>query len=132
MQDYRKNQQPTAMTAHTTRTAPRGRDWRSSISDHVAYALVVYTGLQIFVTVNAMKAEGGSILPYFALILLVAIIIPFCRFFEKRWTGLSDEEAGDMKYAPAFRRDVIGLWLLAIGVPFALTAAIKALLSLSA
>ncbi len=129
MRDYIKDQQPTAATAHI---APQTRDWRAKISDHVAYALVVYTGLQIFMTVNAMKSGGASILPYLALILLVAIIIPFCRFFEKRWSGLSDAEAGDMKFQSAFRRDVIGLWLLAFGIPLALTAAIKGLLSLVA
>ena len=37
------------------------------MSDHVAYALLVYTGLQIFVTMGALKTEHGSILPYFAL-----------------------------------------------------------------
>ena len=28
-------------------TAKRGRDWRKAMSDHVAYALLVYTALQI-------------------------------------------------------------------------------------
>ena len=28
-------------------TAPRVRDWRKAMSDHVAYGLLVYTALQI-------------------------------------------------------------------------------------
>ncbi|TRD11546.1 hypothetical protein FGU71_06525 [Erythrobacter insulae] len=112
-----------------TGTEERGTDWRKSISDHVAYALLTYTGLQIFVTVKALSEGLSSILPYFALIVLVAAIIPACRWFEKRWQGLSDQEASDPAYAGAFRRDTILLWSLAIGLPLLLTGIFKALFS---
>ncbi|MEO1047017.1 MAG: hypothetical protein AAFR32_01755 [Pseudomonadota bacterium] len=95
------------------------------MSDHVAYALLVYTGLQIFMTVKALAEGFSSILPYAALIILVAAIIPACRWFERRWTGLTDEEAVDPSYASLFRRDIIGLWFLAIGLPFVLTGLVK-------
>lgn len=97
------------------------RDWRKSMSDNVAYALLVYTALQIFVTVAAMKSGTDSILPYLALIVLVAGIIPACRWFERRWRDLSDDEAHDPALAGAFRKDLLKLWLLAIGLPFLLT-----------
>ena len=97
------------------------RDWRKSMSDHVAYALLVYTGLQIFVTVHAMKEGSHSILPYFALVILVAGIIPACRWFERRWITLSDEEGSDPALAGAFRSDALKLWAMAIGLPFLLT-----------
>ena len=61
-------------TENTLQTAAHAetRDWRKAMSDNVAYALLVYTGLTIFVTVNAMKSGGGmSILPYLALVVLV-------------------------------------------------------------
>ncbi len=103
----------------------RSNDWRRSMSNHVAYALLAYTGLQIFVTVKALAEGFSSLLPYFALVLLVAAIIPACRWFERRWTGLSDEQAADPAYLPAFRREVIMLWSLAIGLPFLLTALFK-------
>ncbi|MEM9501701.1 MAG: hypothetical protein AAF941_07635 [Pseudomonadota bacterium] len=106
-------------------TRSNAHNWRKAMSDHVAYALLVYTGLQIFVTVKALAHGFPSILPYIALVILVAGIIPACRWFEKRWTDLSDEEAADMAYARAFRRDTIGLWLLAIGLPFLLTGIFK-------
>ena len=101
------------------------RDWRKSMSDNVAYALLVYTALQIFVTVAAMKSGTDSILPYLALIVLVAGIIPACRWFERRWRDLSDDEAHDPALAGAFRKDLLKLWLLAIGLPFLLTGCFK-------
>lgn len=114
--------------AHRHNTAIKTRDWRKSMSDHVAYSLLVYTGLQIFLTVKALSEGFSSILPYMALVVLVAAIIPACRWFEKRWAWMSDEQAADMQYAAAFRRDMIGLWLMAISLPVILTGVLKALL----
>ena len=104
-----------------THSVEETRDWRKGISDHVASALVVYTGLQIFVTVSAMKKGLDSIVPYLALILLVAAIIPACRKFERRWTHLSDEAAHDPALAGAYRKDLALLWTVAIVLPIALT-----------
>lgn len=111
------------------RTDARTRDWRKSMSDHVAYALLVYTALQIFVTVKALEGGTSSILPYVALVVLVAGIIPACRWFEKRWSKLDDEQAADMSLAGSFRRDTIFLWIGAIGLPFLLTAIFKMLVA---
>ncbi len=102
-------------------------DWRKRMSDTIAYALLVYTALQIFVTMNALKSEGGSLLPYLALIILVAAIIPSCRRFERRWNRLTDAQAADPALAPWFRRDRLVVWALAIGLPFAITAAFRLL-----
>lgn len=114
--------------SHQQVSTAKTRDWRKAMSDHVAYALLVYTGLQIFLTVKALSSGFSSILPYLALIVLVAAIIPACRWFERRWSWLSDEQAADMTYAGAFRRDTIALWLLAISLPLGLTALFKAIL----
>ncbi|NYH96230.1 hypothetical protein [Novosphingobium marinum] len=111
----------------TGRTGTRRLDWRRKMSDNIAYGLLVYTALQIFVTVHALKTEGGSLLPYFALVVLVAGIIPACRWFEKRWNRLSDDEASDPALSSYFRRDQIAVWLLAIGLPFLFTALFKGL-----
>lgn len=110
-------------------SANRVRDWRKAMSDHVAYALLVYTGLQIFVTVKALAEGSSTALPYLALIVLVAGIIPVCRWFEQRWAGLSDAQGTDPSYAPAFKRDAAALWAMAIGLPFGLTLIFKMLLS---
>lgn len=102
-------------------------DWRKAMSDNVAYALLVYTALQIFMTISAMKnLAAGSILPYFSLIVLVAAIIPACRRFERRWEKLDDERAHDPSMRGYYRRDQALLWLLAIGLPFVLTGLILA------
>lgn len=113
-------------------SAPRKRDWRKAMSDNVALALIVYTGLQIFVTVHALKEGVSSTLPYFALIILVAAIIPACRWFEKRWKYLSDAQAADESYRSAFRRDQLWLWVIAIGLPFLLTGILKAIFAANA
>lgn len=105
----------------------RLKDWRKAMSDHVAYALLVYTGLQIFVTVHAMKEGSNSILPYLALIVLVAAIIPACRWFERRWISLSDAQGTDPDLAGDFRRDITMLWALAICLPLLLTGLFKLL-----
>lgn len=124
-----KNDQTASSRAQAQQSRAHGLDWRKSMSDHVAYALLVYTGLQIFVTVHAIKGDSSSvsILPYIALVVLVAGIIPACRWFEKRWMGLSDAEAADPSYRPAFRRDITGLWALAITLPLLLTAIFTAI-----
>ncbi len=105
----------------------RPLDWRKRMSDNIAYALLVYTGLQIFVTVGALKGEQASLLPYLALIVLVVAIIPTCRRFEQRWNRLTAEQAADPALARYYKRDRLTLWLLAIGLPFALTGVFKLL-----
>lgn len=105
----------------------RKLDWRKRMSDNIAYALLVYTGLQIFVTVHALKTGSTSLLPYLALVVLVAAIIPACRAFESRWLVISDEAAADPGYKSIYRRDQIFLWLMAIGLPLFLTGLFKLL-----
>jgi hypothetical protein len=90
--------------------------------------LLVYTGLQIYFTMQALHAEsGGSLLPYFALIVLVVAIIPACRMFERRWNRLNDVQAADPVFAQRYRRDRLLVWLLAIGLPFLVTGMFRLL-----
>jgi hypothetical protein len=108
--------------------ATQKADWRRRMSDNIAFALLAYTTLQIFVTMGALRGEeGGSLLPYLALIILVVAIIPACRSFERRWNRLTDEQAHDPALTRYYRRDQFWLWLLAIGLPFALTGLFKCL-----
>lgn len=102
-------------------------DWRKSMSDNAAIALIVYTGLNIFLTVEAIRETGMRSLAMVCLILLVAAIIPACRMFEKRWREASEEEAHDRALSGAYRRDQLALWLLALGLPFGLTALFSSL-----
>ncbi len=48
---------------HSNGAAPRkagALDWRKKMSDTIAYALLVYTGLQIFVTMQALHADRAD------------------------------------------------------------------------
>jgi hypothetical protein len=103
------------------------RDWRKKISDHIAYGLLVYTGLQIFLTIAALRQESTSLLPYLALVILVGAIIPACRMVERRWTCLSESEARDPAREMAYRRDRMMVWMAAIGMPFALSGLFRVL-----
>ncbi len=112
-------------SARTHKHAGRKIDWRRRMSDNVAYALLVYTGLQIWVTMGTLNNGSGSFLPYLALIVLVAAIIPGCRMFENRWNPLSDSEAANPELRDRFRRDQIVLWLCAIALPVLITGLFK-------
>lgn len=122
----------TLSSNETTSTAKREYplDWRKKMSDHVAWALIVYTGLHIFATMSAMKATGMKAFALLALIILVVGIIPSCRKFEKSWREISDEQASDVAYEGAFKRDLTMLWGLALGLPFVLTAIFRGIAAL--
>lgn len=117
----------TATAASTRRVTGTQVDWRKAMSDNVASALIVYTGLNIFLTVEAIKSTGLKSVAMVCLVVLVAAIIPACRMFEKGWREIPDAQAHDPALAGAYRRDQLKLWLLALGLPFALTAVFHAL-----
>lgn len=93
------------------------KSYSKRISDHVAVALVVYTLALIFITSPAMKSEGTSILPYFALVGFVGMVIPACRNMERRWQGLEKSDSGDGSLDGRFTADRIKLWVAALGIP---------------
>lgn len=104
--------------------------WERRISNHVAYALLAYTGLQIFVVMGAIKGEGMSILPYLGLVALVGIVIPICRRVEKRWQALSRSDRSEASLTQIYSSDRLGIWLFAIGFPFAFVLVVKGLAAL--
>ncbi len=104
----------------------RPLDWRKRMSDHVAWSLLVYTAIQIIA--NAVALTGGShasILPYFALVILVLAVIPGWRLFEARWSELGDAEAADPSLAGAYARDRALIWLAALTLPVLMTGFFK-------
>jgi uncharacterized membrane protein len=113
-----------------TAPATRRLDWRKRMSDTVAYALLIYTALQILVTMHALSQNNASMLPLFGLVVLVAAIIPLFRHYERHWEGLDDVAAADPSRKPLFRRDQLSVWLFAIGLPFAVTGLFKAIVPL--
>jgi len=106
--------------------SPYPLDWRKRMSDTVAYALLVYTALQILVTMHVLAEGSSSMLPLFALVVLVAGIIPLFRHYERHWEGLDDNAAADPGRRSLYRRDQLAVWLLAVGLPFAITGLFRA------
>ena len=80
-----------------------------------------------FLTVEAIRETGLRSLAMVCLIILVVAIIPACHKLDKRWRDLSESDAHDRALASAYRRDRILLWLVAIGLPFALTLLFRAM-----
>lgn len=117
-------------TAKAENRAAHKLDWRRKISDHVAFGLLIYTGLHIFLTLTALKSGSGSMLPYLALVVLVAAVIPACRWFEMRWEELTADDVSDPALSPQFRREVTMLWLTVVGLPVALTFGFKGIAAL--
>lgn len=113
--------------ATTVKTVAPETVWERRISNHVAYALLAYTGLQIFVVMGAINDDGMSILPYLGLIALVGIVIPICRRMEKRWQALGRSELSESSLMRIYRGDRLGIWLFAIGFPFAFVLLVKAI-----
>lgn len=104
--------------------------WEKRISNHVAYALLAYTGLQIFVVMGAIRGESMSILPYLGLIVLVGLVIPLCRRVEKRWQALSRSALSENSLTQIYRGDRLGIWMFAIGFPFAFVLLVKGIAAL--
>lgn len=100
--------------------APASRDWARRISDHLAYGLLVYTALQIFVTMKQLKEIDHSLPPYLALVVLVAAIIPGARAMEACWQSVPPGEQHDRTHQRRFARDRAIIWLVVIGLPFLL------------
>jgi hypothetical protein len=111
---------------HVEQEAVHPHGWSRKMSDHIAYALLVYTGLNIVLTVGAIKgALEGSILPYFSLVLLVAAIIPACRSLERRWERLDLASADEGALHRRFNRDRVMVWIAAIALPVLITGLFK-------
>lgn len=100
--------------------------WDKKMSNNCAFALLVYTMMQIFFVISFIETKGMSIAPYFGLVVLVALIIPFCRNFEKRWEQIAQSNLSDQSMAARFRKDQVVLWTLAIGLPFVFVGLITA------
>ncbi len=105
-----------ARAEHATHSRTH-KSFAKRISDHVAVALVVYTLALIFITSPAMSSEGTSILPYFMLVVFVAMVIPACRNMERRWQAFEKSGVRDSGLESRFNADRIKLWVAALGIP---------------
>ena len=98
------------------------KGYAKRMSDHVAFALITYTLMLIFVVTPSMESKGMSILPYFLLVLLVGAVIPSLRRFEHKWKMLENSELGEGGLETRFVFDRVKLWVGAIGIPLLIAA----------
>lgn len=125
-------------TTHKSLTVSERRDpvfdggirWDKKMSNHCAFALLTYTLLQIFFVMGAIETKGMSIAPYFGLLVLVAIIIPFCRKYEQRWQKMGDRGLTQQSLSTKFRKDLVILWGLALILPFVFVGLFKTISTL--
>lgn len=109
-----------AKAEHATHTRAH-KSYAKRISDHVAVALVVYTLMLIFITSPSLESKGASILPYFMLVIFVAMVIPACRNMEHRWKTLEASNLGGEGLETRFGIDRVKLWAGAILIPILLS-----------
>ena len=98
------------------------KSYSKQMSNHVAYALVIYTMLLIWRVTPTMETDGTSIFPYFLLVLFVAAVIPSAHGLEKRWQKLQESDLGDGGLDTRFAMDRVKLWVAAILIPFGIAA----------
>jgi hypothetical protein len=103
-------------------TVQSHKSYAKRISGHIAYALVAYTLLLIFVVAPVLKSEGTAIWPYLLLVVLVGAVIVPCRNLERRWQNVIGSQSERL-----FFRNVAGLWLFALALPIMLMLAIRAI-----
>ena len=87
------------------------KTYTKRISDNIAYALIVYTMMLIFLVAGAIKTSGTSIMPYILLMLFVAVVIPMARKLEKKWEMLDQSELSDSSLNRRFNIDRTKLWI---------------------
>lgn len=95
----------------------QAKSCKNRISDHIAFALIVYTLMLIFMVTPAIKAKGMAIWPYFLLVFLVILMVPFCRGIERRWARFEGSIESGSPEARRFVFDRCKLWIVAVGVP---------------
>lgn len=92
------------------------------ISDNIAYALIVYTMMLIFLVAGAIKTDGVSIMPYILLMLFIVFVIPMARKLEKKWEMLDQSELSDSSLKRRYNIDRTKLWIGTFALPLFLTA----------
>ena len=90
------------------------RYWHRKMSNNIAAALVLFTGLQIFVISTVVASGATSLLYHLGIALLIAAIVPACRAMERRWEVQSQRSMG---IAERFRLDQLKLWGTALLLP---------------
>ncbi len=97
------------------------KSYAKRMSDNIAIAMVAYTLMLIFMVTPKLESGGMSIFPYFVLVILVGLAIPYGHKLERRWDRLGVSELSVSGLNTRFAIDRIILWIAAIGVPLLLS-----------
>lgn len=106
------------------------KTYTKRISDNIAYALIVYTMMLIFLVAGAIKTSSMSIFPYLLLMLFVAVVIPMARKLEKKWEVLDESELSDNSLRNRYNMDRTKLWISTLSIPLILMVACSAISAL--
>ena len=109
--------------AHSVQHSRSHMSCAKRMSTHIAYALVVYTLLLIFIVSPELETKGMAIWPYLALVAQVGAVIPVCRNIERRWQALDAGNSGELEGRLKF--DDVKLWAGAVGMPVLLMLLFK-------
>lgn len=86
---------------------------------HVAWALLVHTVLIIMLVGHRVADHAATMLGQMVVVAMIAMFVLIARDFHYRWRAspvqLSPE---DERRIGRYRRDIILLWSLALGLPF--------------
>jgi hypothetical protein len=89
------------------------------MSNNLAWALVLFTGLQIAVISGVVATGASTILYHLGIAVLIAAVVPAARNLERRWESLSQSDLSGLRLAALFRVDQLKLWGTALFLPLA-------------
>ena len=95
------------------------RYWHRKMSNNLAWALVLFTGLQIAVISGVVATGASTILYHLGIAVLIAAVVPAARNMERRWESLSQSDLSGLRLAALFRVDQLKLWGTALFLPLA-------------
>ena len=93
--------------------------WHRRMGNNLAWALVLFTGLQISIISGVVATGASTILYHLGIAVLIAAIVPAARNMERRWETLSQSDLSGVRLAELFRVDQLKLWGTALFLPLA-------------
>ena len=99
---------------YTAGMTGRETNYCRRISNHMAFGLVTFAMLQIFI----VASNGGGLLANLGIILVIAIFIPGAHSMERRWERLARGGLPSAGLTTRYRKDVLKIWTVDLIVPF--------------
>lgn len=93
--------------------------WHRKMSNNLAGALVLFTGLQICIISGVVATGASTLLYHLGIAVLLAAIVPAARNMERRWELLSQSDLSRQSLSTRFRVDQLKLWCAALFLPLA-------------